>query len=132
MTSAKKAAQILASKRKRFGRKAVLAPCRHCGQAMGTVERRKHEPQCAPKTRIAKWKLITPDSLPTSGDEVVRGTMGEFDRVKYGGPAVVLNVTALFEWDSTSAEEFVKGGWTHYRAIDAPVIPKTRQAKEQG
>lgn len=48
MTGPKKAAQILAGRRRRNGggRKPVLAPCRHCGALLGTVARRKHEPKC--------------------------------------------------------------------------------------
>lgn len=36
----------IAVRRTKPPRARVLAPCRYCGNPLGTVERRKHEPRC--------------------------------------------------------------------------------------
>lgn len=40
----------IATQRTTPPRAKVLVPCRYCGDLLGTVERRKHEPRC-PKRR---------------------------------------------------------------------------------
>lgn len=69
------------------------------------------------------WKPIAEGNLPKVGDELLRIARGSLDQMKNGGPYVVLNATALCEWEYTSAQEFNAGGWTHFRPINPPTAP---------